>query len=42
MVKTMHEEYRDGSDHKICEKCGYCSDCGDCAKFGCGSNNYIS
>ncbi len=29
-MKTMHEEYGDGSDHSVCEKCGYCKTCKDC------------
>ena len=37
--KTMDDEYGDGSDHKVCEKCGFCIDCGDCAELGCGRKN---
>jgi len=29
-MKTMNEEYGDGSDHEVCEKCGLCKTCGDC------------
>ncbi len=37
--KTMDEEYRDGSDHIVCEKCGFCKTCSDCDKCGCGDND---
>lgn len=29
-MKTMHDEYGDGSDHEVCEKCGFCKTCDDC------------
>jgi hypothetical protein len=29
-MKTMHEEYGDGTDHEVCEKCGMCKTCKDC------------
>ena len=35
IIKTMNEEYGDGSDHEVCEDCGYCKTCGDCKEFGC-------
>lgn len=28
--RTMNDEYGDGSDHKVCLRCGMCRDCGDC------------
>lgn len=37
-MKTMHDEYGDGSDHEVCEKCGFCKTCGDCEAFGCGGS----
>jgi hypothetical protein len=33
---TMDSLYGDGSDHPVCEKCGFCRLCGDCDKHGCG------
>lgn len=36
-MTAMNDQYGDGSDHKVCDKCGFCIDCGDCKKFGCGS-----
>lgn len=33
----MIEKYNDGSNHKICNNCGFCIDCGDCKEFGCGN-----
>ena len=30
MGKTMDDEYEDGSDHKVCEECGFCKTCEDC------------
>lgn len=35
--RTMHEEYGDGSNHKVCLECGFCIECGDCNKYGCGA-----
>ncbi len=35
--KTMDDKYGDGSNHNVCEKCGFCKDCGDCKKYGCGA-----
>lgn len=32
----MDDVYDDGSDHIVCEKCGFCIKCGDCKEFGCG------
>lgn len=29
-MKTMDEEYGDGSDHECCPYCGMCRTCGDC------------
>ena len=29
-MKTMDEEYGDGSDHEVCGECGYCKTCCDC------------
>lgn len=29
-MTTMHEKYRDGSDHIVCDECGFCIPCGDC------------
>ena len=29
-LKTMDEQYGDGSKHKVCPFCGMCIDCGDC------------
>jgi len=29
-MKTMDDVYGDGSNHKVCEKCGFCIACGDC------------
>jgi len=40
-MKTMDEEYKDESNHRVCEECGYCIDCGDCNKFGCGTSKII-
>lgn len=34
----MHQEYGDGSKHKVCNDCGLCIECGDCNKYGCGSD----
>ena len=30
MTKTMDDVYGDGSDHEVCEDCGFCAECGDC------------
>lgn len=29
-MTTMDEEYGDGSDHEVCERCGMCITCCDC------------
>lgn len=29
-MKTMDEEYGDGSSHIYCPRCGFCLTCGDC------------
>jgi len=29
-MTTMNEQYGDGSDHEVCESCGFCKECGDC------------
>ena len=29
-MKTMNDEYGDGTDCTVCPKCGLCSTCGDC------------
>ena len=29
-MKTMDDVYGDGSNHKVCEKCGMCIICRDC------------
>lgn len=35
-MRTMDDEYEDGSDHEMCDICGFCMCCGDCDKYGCG------
>jgi hypothetical protein len=35
-AKTMDDEYGDGSDCIVCEKCGLCIGHGDCKNQGCG------
>ena len=35
-MKTMDDEYRDGTDCLVCPKCGFCSTCRDCR---CGKTN---
>jgi len=35
-LKTMDDIHDDGSDHAVCEKCGFCIKCGDCKNYGCG------
>ena len=34
-MKTMDQQYGDGSQHEVCEDCGYCKTCGYCKEFGC-------
>jgi len=34
-MTTMDEEYGDGSDHIMCDVCGFCKTCNDCEKYGC-------
>lgn len=34
-MRTMDDEYGDGSDCLVCEKCLLCITCGDCKKHGC-------
>jgi hypothetical protein len=29
-MRTMNEEYGDGTDHEVCEECGMCKTCKDC------------
>ena len=29
-MTTMNEMYGDGSDHEVCDECGFCITCGDC------------
>lgn len=36
MPETMDDHYGDGSDHLVCQQCGYCIACGDCVDVGCG------
>lgn len=35
-MTTMDERYGDGSEHEVCDECGFCKTCGDCETFGCG------
>ena len=35
---TMDDEYGDGSEHDVCDDCGFCIVCGDCDKYGCGTD----
>lgn len=35
-MTTMDERYGDGSEHEVCDECGFCKECGDCEAFGCG------
>jgi len=34
--KTMNDIYGDGSNHVVCDNCGFCVTCGDCKTSGCG------
>jgi len=27
---SMNDKYGDGSNHKVCDKCGLCVSCNDC------------
>ena len=42
IVKTMDDQYGDGSDHEVCRRCGMCVTCGDCKQIGCGTKGEIS
>ena len=38
-MTTMNEKYGDGSDHQVCDTCGFCIPCGDCKQYGCGAGS---